>query len=226
MSAPPDKTPSNPPVRIDWEAVETAYRIGIDSLRTIADTHGGTEGAIRKRAKKQNWSRDLTAKVQARTDELVRKAEVRSLVRKTTTDTEREQIEISAQVRTAVILAHRESIPKARSLTMGMFVELELQSNGRELLAQLGEIMRTDNEAGVDRKNDLYNKVLSLSGRSDTLKKLADSMKVLISLEREAFGLNVEEIDTRDALTQILHGIATANYSGFKPVAIDPEHDQ
>lgn len=36
----------------DWEAIESAYRAGVLSLRDIGDKYGVTEGAIRKRAKK------------------------------------------------------------------------------------------------------------------------------------------------------------------------------
>lgn len=42
----------------DWEAIETAYRAGMMSLREIAAQHGISEGAIRKRAKRDDWSRD------------------------------------------------------------------------------------------------------------------------------------------------------------------------
>jgi uncharacterized protein YjcR len=65
----------------DWEAIETAYRAGMMSLREIAAQHGISEGAIRKRAKRDDWSRDLAAKVKERADDLVRKAEVRKQVR-------------------------------------------------------------------------------------------------------------------------------------------------
>ncbi|EJB1612753.1 hypothetical protein MUI22_002872 [Salmonella enterica] len=41
----------------DWEAIETAYRAGIMSLRDIGALHGVTEGAIRKKAKKLEWVR-------------------------------------------------------------------------------------------------------------------------------------------------------------------------
>jgi uncharacterized protein YjcR len=50
-------------VKPDWEAIETAYRAGMMSLREIAAQHGISEGAIRKRAKRDDWSRDLAAKV-------------------------------------------------------------------------------------------------------------------------------------------------------------------
>ena len=41
----------------DWEAIESAYRAGVLSLREIGAQYGVTEGAIRKRAKKLEWVR-------------------------------------------------------------------------------------------------------------------------------------------------------------------------
>lgn len=41
----------------DWEAIESAYRAGVLSLRDIGEKYGVTEGAIRKRAKKLGWAR-------------------------------------------------------------------------------------------------------------------------------------------------------------------------
>jgi predicted DNA-binding protein YlxM (UPF0122 family) len=81
----------------DWEAIETAYRAGMMSLREIASQHGISEGAIRKRAKRDDWSRDLAAKVKERADDLVRKAEVRKQVRTETTLSERVLIEATAE---------------------------------------------------------------------------------------------------------------------------------
>lgn len=61
----------------DWEAIESAYRAGVLSLRDIGDKYGVTEGAIRKRAKKFDWVRKAgtqvrkngTQKSKARTSE-------------------------------------------------------------------------------------------------------------------------------------------------------------
>lgn len=174
----------------DWEAVQELYRVGVASLRAIAAEHNCTEGAIRKRAKKESWPRDLKAKVRAKAEELVRKIEVRKTVRKGQAVTETMQITAAATLQADIVLKHRQDIPAARSLVSKMFAELELQTDSLELLQELGEIMRSENENGQDKRNDLYNKVLSLSGRSATLKSLVDSLKVMIALEREAFGLN------------------------------------
>ncbi|HDT1533816.1 TPA: hypothetical protein QHT16_003852 [Klebsiella pneumoniae subsp. pneumoniae] len=47
----------------DWEAIESAYRAGVLSLRDIGDKYGVTEGAIRKRAKKFDWIRKASTQV-------------------------------------------------------------------------------------------------------------------------------------------------------------------
>ena len=41
----------------DWEAIESAYRAGVMSLREIGAQYGVSEGAIRKQAKKLDWVR-------------------------------------------------------------------------------------------------------------------------------------------------------------------------
>lgn len=43
----------------DWELIEKHYRAGIMSLREIAKEGGVTEGAIRKRAKRDGWPCNL-----------------------------------------------------------------------------------------------------------------------------------------------------------------------
>lgn len=53
---------------VDWESVEREYRAGIRSLRDIGGEFGCTEGAIRKKAKEKDWSRDLSAKISAKAE--------------------------------------------------------------------------------------------------------------------------------------------------------------
>ncbi|MCP6291671.1 hypothetical protein NL468_28765, partial [Klebsiella pneumoniae] len=80
--------------------------------------------AIRKRAKRDDWSRDLAAKVKERADDLVRKAEVRKQVRTETALSERVLIEATAEVVAAVRMEHRGDIRRAREITNALFDEL------------------------------------------------------------------------------------------------------
>lgn len=186
----------------DWERIGAQYRVGTMSLREIASAHGITEGAIRKRAKKEEWTRDLNAKVRAKADELVRKELVRSEVRKETA-TEKEVIDTEAQVQARVRLSHRKDIAKSRSLAMSLLDELEAQTGNAELMQKLGEIMSDPEKSGNDKKlADAYQKAISLGGRVQTMRSLADTLRTLISLEREAFGLdNMPEPPANDLAT-------------------------
>ena len=43
-----------------WEAIERDFRNGVRAVTVIAQEHGITEGAIRKRAKRDGWTRDAS----------------------------------------------------------------------------------------------------------------------------------------------------------------------
>lgn len=183
---------------VDWEAVERDYRADLLSLREIGVKHGCTEGAIRKRKKKdeeggRQWERDLGAKIKAKADDLVRKDAVRSEVRSTQAASEREVVDANAQAIVNVRLGHRKDIAQGRALTIKLLDELEHHTDNRELLAQLGEIMADpDEKTGRDRLNEIYRAVISLPERTKTMKALSDSLKTLIGLEREAFNIGSE----------------------------------
>lgn len=66
--------------RPDWEAIESAYRAGVMTIREITFQYATTNHAISKRAKKEGWERDLKAKVKAIAENLVAKREVATLV--------------------------------------------------------------------------------------------------------------------------------------------------
>jgi hypothetical protein len=55
---------------------------------------------------------------------------------------------------------------------------------------QLGELMRKPDDAG-DRLNEIYKKVISSPVRVDTAKKLVETMKSVIAMELEAYGIEV-----------------------------------
>ena len=174
---------------LDWERIESQYRAGLMSLREIADDHGISEGAIRKRAKRDDWARDLGAKIQQRADDLVRKAEVRAEVRSTQSATEREVIEASALRIAQVRGEHRHDITRMRSLILRLLAECEAEAADPGVFAGIGEILRAPDDRGIDKLNDAYQKAISLPVRIKGVKELAETMKTLVGLEREAYGI-------------------------------------
>ena len=213
---------------IDWERIELDYRAGIKTLRQIADEHGISHVAVAKRAKRDGWTRDLAGKIQAKADELVNKSLVTSAVTAETKIAEKAVIDANAQAVADIRLAHRSDIRRARNLTNSLLAELEAQTDPSTLamLHELGEMLRNEDDNGQDRRNDLYTKVISLSERSKTMKTLADSLRVVVDMERTAFSMDKDQGPAADPLTSLLKTITSGTGSTFKPVAHDPDHDE
>ncbi|MDG9758700.1 hypothetical protein N7365_11380 [Pseudomonas sediminis] len=177
----------------DWEAIERDYRAGLLSIREIAGRHGCTHTAIGKRAKAEGWARDLKAKIRAKADALVSKREVSSEVSSKSAETERQIIEANAEAIVNVRMAHRADIRRSRGLTNKLLEELEQLTDHRDLAESLGEMMRSPDAFGSDRLNDLYHKIIALPNRTKIMRELAETLKTLITLERQAYNLDEQE---------------------------------
>lgn len=192
---------------IDWERVEADYCAGVKSLREIAGENGVSESMIRKKAGLCGWPRNLSAKIEAKAAEMVRKEEVRSLVRTEKQASEKEIVEASAQAIVNVKLSHRKSIQRHRNLVEALTAELEDQTGNREVFEQLGELMRSPDDRGVDKLNELYKKIIATPQRIDSMKKLAETLKHLIYLEREAFDITPAPTPQDNALQSLARAI-------------------
>jgi hypothetical protein len=179
----------------DWEAIERAYRAGLLSVREIAASCGVSHTAIQKRAKAHSWERDLKAKIKAKADSLVAKREVATQVASKTVETERQIIELNAEVIANIRMAHRGDISRSRRLTNKLLDELEAltdeQGTIKELIAQLKDGDHEDGEAMSDMLA-LANKMGALPTRTKTMKELAETLKTLVALERQAYDLDVK----------------------------------
>lgn len=184
----------------DWERIEADYVAGVLSLREIAGAHHITEGAIRKRAKRDGWERDIAGKIQARADALVRRDLVRSEVRANRVLVERELIEANAEYIARVRGEHRSDIKRLRDRVKLMMDELEdacepdLWASIRALAAPPLIDATPEERAKQDQRTesliDALNRATGFSGRLAGLRVLADTLKTLIGLEREALGMN------------------------------------
>ncbi|HDC4842597.1 TPA: hypothetical protein O8U67_002694 [Enterobacter kobei] len=187
----------------DWEAIESAYRAGVLSVRELAGKYGISHQAISKRAKKDGWERDLKAKVQAKADALVAKREVARQVATESTISERQLIEATAEVIATVRMEHRGDIRRARELTNTLFDELAGECGDVAALEMLGDLMRREDDKGQDKLNDLYHKIISLPSRVKSMKDLSDSLKTLIGLEREAYSIE-NKAETKEVTHNVM----------------------
>ncbi|WP_017346126.1 hypothetical protein [Pantoea sp. A4] len=174
----------------DWEAIESAYRAGLLSVREIASQQGVTHTAINKRAKRDGWERDLKAKIKAKADALVSKREVSRLVSTEKAVSERQLIEASAEVIANVRMEHRGDIRRAREITNALFDELGAECADVDALRKLGEMMFEPDDNGRDRLNEIYQSIISMPERVKSVKALSDALKNLIGLERQAYDID------------------------------------
>ena len=196
---------------VDWERIETDYRVGTKTLREIASEHGITEGAIRKRAKAQTWPRDLAAKVRARADALVRKELVRSEVRKDAKN-ERETVEIEAEVRARLEMSQRGDSAELRTATMSIVREVGAVSEHASDLSHLAELMIDPESDKTGKLREAFDKVLSLPGRAKTLKDAAETAIKAIELERRVNRMDegVGEAGGFERILAEIHAATTA----------------
>lgn len=202
---------------VDWIQIEVDYRAGVKPLRQIAEEHGITHGAVNKRAKRDGWTRDLKAKIQAVAEAKVSKAAVSAEVSMQRVVTEQQVVEANAEVQYRVRMEHRQDIGRARGLFRTMLEELETASDkeGQALIEQLVEVMNPAAEGESEdaasrrqaRMQRLLNRVLGSPERIDSGKKLVDMLEKVVRLEREAFGIDDKEGGSEvDKLLAKIHG--------------------
>lgn len=181
--------------RIDWERIEPDFRAGIKSVLQIAADYEKDTGctvshtAINKHFKELGITRSLKEKVRAKADAIVSASVVSAQVSIETSFSDAKIINANADVMAHVLLSQRKDITRGRTLVMSLLSELEDSTLNIDLYKQLGELMAAPDDKGNDKLGELYHKVISMGGRTSTMKSLADSLKTLVGLEREAFGI-------------------------------------
>lgn len=185
----------------DWEAIESAYRAGLLSIREIASQHGITHGAINKRAKRDGWERDLSSKIKNKADSLVSKKEVSTQVSSENKLNERILIETNAEVIANIRMEHRGDIRKARNITNALFEELGAECADIEAFKKLGELLANPDQNGRDKLNEVYMSVISMPERVKSMKALSETLKNLITLERQAY--NIDDTPKDNSVSQL-----------------------
>jgi hypothetical protein len=178
---------------VDWPACEKEFRTGTLSNRQIAEMYNCTEGAIRERAKRYGWQRDLSAEVRKATNAKLLRADLRAASRETDPQT----IADSSDLRVSVVLRHRKDIAKLDSLKMKLVEKAE---------TLLGHV------------EDLG----TLVDAAQALESLGRTTHRLIPLERQAFNLDDKGVDdisnlSRDEAEAELARLRSAQGAGATP---------
>ncbi len=183
---------------IDWEAVEPEYRAGIRSLRHIAAQFGCTEGAIRSKAKERGWERDLSARIAAKTEALLRKEELRKEVRNASSASDAQIVESNARMLADTVLNQRTDVKRAMGVVTSLWSQIEVEGDYTEEFRRVGEMMRKENIFGEDKLNDMYLAAIDLPQRVKNAKLLADALRVLVELQRKVLRIDDKPDTTGD----------------------------
>ena len=151
---------------VDWEAVGVDHRAGILSLREVARQHGVDVGYLHRKAKKNGWTRDLTARIQHEVN--------RKLVNATVNVSDAVIVDSESDKLVQVQQLHRRDINSQREIAA-------------TLIAELG-----DNKARikVDKDGNQVEVQLTLKERSEIFRNITQAAARYIPLERQAYSLD------------------------------------
>jgi hypothetical protein len=179
----------------DWIQIEVDYRAGIKTLRQIADEHGITHGAINKRAKRDEWTRDIASKIQAKADAKVSKAAVSSEVSKKLAVTEQVVIEANAELQYSIRMGHRSGLARLRDVKDQLLEHVETVVRNLPEIDQVVQMLRKEGENGLDKANDAMRRAMERSTVIDDLKKLAEIDERVRKGECLAFNIPMDGAD-------------------------------
>lgn len=184
---------------IDKEGIEREFRAGMKSLREIGDEFAVSHVYVSKLAREKGWERDLSAKIRAKAEALVSKEAVTSLVNVGSKLDERAVIEANAQVQASIRREHRTDIQRTKRIVNKLLEKLE----------------------GLPTKED------TLKEQASVVKQLADTQRVVVAMEREAFGIAqmveappeapVTAVNELDAVRRMAFALARAGHQANQP---------
>ena len=184
---------------VDWESVERDYSAGLLSLREIAAKHNVSHQVIARKAKTEDWSRDLGAKIAAAVEKKLGDKQLGDSLGDKKRGTEKEVVEANAQVIVEIKVRHRLVIKKLNGL----------------LDSQMDEIEALNKEKSVE----------NLPMRVDVTKKIADTVKTMIDKERQAFGIVDVPTPTENAITELVK-VCQGNSVSITTSANDFDEDE
>lgn len=180
----------------DLALIEREYRAGQLSNRAIARQHGRSEGWVRKLAKANGWTRDLSGAVRNRVRESLVRGVRANQCELMGAPSDAAIIDEAAAIGVAVVRSHRRDIGGLRQAAAGLLDELGLRGPPQEwqLSGEEGPLL------------------LKVGDRTRVIADLSRCMALLIPLERQAFGLDEERPGGSQPMTVVWEGMPAPAY--------------
>lgn len=161
----------------DWQQVELDYRTGVMSIGMVCRVHCISRQRLMDRVAVEGWSRDLMTQVRAEVNE-------RLYMNRLQAEAEQDHISAAAQAMVDVIRNHRQDIGQLRE-TISQTVEQVNEVLNAEVMDD-GLLDKSRVVARSVQASLLFGKTQGVVGALDTL---ASAMQRLVTLERQAFGM-------------------------------------
>lgn len=198
---------------LDWDLIETDYRVAQLSIRQIAEKYGTEPSTITRRAKKAGWQRDLSEAVRAATKAKVRKAviaDAKQTAQHATQDVAQHaenyatectqatfsEIDLAANVNATIILGQQKRVGKLSRMFESMAAELAVVNDSPETLQEIAQaISEEDPKAAesINRLKSLTTRINNLKTASEIMGKLIDAESRVFSLDEESKGSPVDD---------------------------------
>lgn len=190
--------------RVDWSLIDPHWKAGILSVAELSRRFGVSRPGITKHYEEAGVERNLTPQIRDRATELVNRAtaagldEVAPAAAPASQDapTDAETVDVNARVQAAAILRHRRDVVAAQELTFELLHELRATTLDWPTFERLDQVMRKAGASGKVKEKDLpdllatFRRVTSITSRIDNNKKLSETMKVLMELERKVLAID------------------------------------
>ena len=172
---------------IDWEAIETDFRVSQLSVRQIAEKHGTEASSISRRAKKDGWDRDLSQAVAVATKTKVRNAVINATQHNATECTQAtfDAVDLAANVNATIILGQQKRVGRLSGLFEKITGELEAVMDDPETLTAIADKIEEEDPKAAES----IKRLKSMTSRMNNLKTATEIMGKLNDSENSAFSI-------------------------------------
>lgn len=184
----------------DWATARILWEQGLTPQREIAHRIGVGLKTLQDKAKRHGWHRDIASPVKARAESILSlpagTARVLAAVAgpgALAPEDERAAIDMGAQAIVQVRLGHRRDIQRARRVVSSLMDELEVVQDSPEIFQQVRDWLESLDPLSTVPLPLLHSAlqvVESLPQRAKVAKDLVETLRSVVGMEREAFGLD------------------------------------
>lgn len=220
MASPTPKKPTNRSAPVDWKAIDPLWRAGIVSVAELSRRFKVSRPGITSHYAELGIERDLLPAIRSKAGQLVHRAAASGEEQVAPPATplsdnpsDAETVDVNARVQADAILRHRRDVLSAQELTSELLNELRTTTLDWPHFERLDELVRKVAKSGKVKDKDVadlmatYRRVTSITTRIDNNKKLAETIKVLVELERRV--LVIDEATPIDPGKRIAEEVAS-----------------